>query len=202
MAEIRARRNASQNLPLSQKCYHGKDKTRCKTCIELIKVYQEWLAGQSQAGTNLQNQNSDDAGSLINSTCLVCLEKKTIDHFFNAEKNDTMDICRTCLVERQAADKAADEHEMTMKDTDVRPFGFLDETIYCFQCQEHLPVASFPPGVGPNDVAICIACQETIDHTPTQPCAGGCGRHARVPRTGGPAVCESCKDTHGQSPAP
>ena len=179
------------------KCYHGTLLSKCKRCSEVRQAYEE---GLSQSKSDSQTHDSAPPDR----KCLVCSEQKPPEQFLDPETKEFVDICSACLIERQAHDEEFDvdgwEDMGEEEDGGLRPFGFLDQTIYCFQCDEHLPVASFPPGVGPNDVAICNACQETLDHTPVQPCTGGCGKHVRLPRTGGPAICEGCKDIPGVRP--
>ena len=192
VAARKARRNHAQYQAKSLICYHGKSFSLCKTCCELRRTcieVNERFAQEMQA-------KSDDVwvNSFFNPTCPVCSETKPLEHFLNHDKSDALDICNACLTKQQADDE---EEEEGIDDSD---FGDLDKVIHCLQCRKDLPVAAFPPDVGPDDLAICTECQELIDHTPMQPCARKCGAHARAPRTEGPAFCENCRDIQGILP--
>lgn len=163
MAEIRARRNGSRFTPSSMQCYHGKDLSKCKTCAELKQTYKD--AVLSQAKTDAPMQNMDDMESFMNPTCPVCFQSKELDLFLNPDRSDIMDVCSECIATQQANDDAFDEFEiadMQAEDGGLRSFGLLDVTNYCYQCQQNLPVASFPPDAGSDDFPVCIACKAAL----------------------------------------
>ena len=73
--------------------------------------------------------------------------------FLFGQDASQLPLCQNCIDE-QAMDG----------DCGLRPFGQLDEQIYCFNCSHYLPVTSFPCDVDRDNRPCCIECKILIDH--------------------------------------
>jgi hypothetical protein len=142
--------------------------SRCKICRELNETRQIMFNshatltqnGQTQVTQQHQSQTDEDiAGISRILRCTACNENKELSFFLDGITNSVSDICTACSTVQQ-------EGEITEMDGGLRPFGELDNTLYCFECNRHCLVSSFPAGVGPGDVACCNDCQERLDHMP------------------------------------
>ena len=179
----------------SLKCSCGKLFSRCKQCRDLRHSVLELRSSQGASKPD-EPARSGDVESLI---CTGCRETKQPASFFDAITGTFVNVCDICRMGkggqgRGEEDEEEDNDESLLEDGDPRPFGDLDRTIKCFQCEEYLPIDHFLENVDEDNFPTCTSCLEEIDHTPVQPCTGGCGKYIKPSRSGDPAICDGCKD--------
>ena len=183
----------------SLKCSCGKFFSKCKQCRELRQTVLELRSSQGAPDPNEPAQ-AGDVESLI---CTGCRETKQSACFFDAVTGIIMNVCDICRTIQQGAEQDGekeDTDESLLDDGDLRPFGDLDRTIICIQCEECLPMDRFPEDVDEENFPTCTECQEKIKHTPVQPCAGGCGKYIKLSRSGEPAICDGCRSRQAMMP--
>jgi hypothetical protein len=135
-------------------CQHQKYKWNCRdpTCIEKI-AEERRIVAERRAG-RIQKIQPDGINMTSEYICSICKGTKAISEFWDPEKEAYMNICSGCAKDQLAEEEAELEMEL-------RPSGFLDETLLCVKCGKFLPFTAFPTGTQIDEFAICTSCQES-----------------------------------------
>jgi hypothetical protein len=123
--------------------------------------------------------------------CSACNAEKPVEEFWDFDSDKLSEICKDCQKVKTLEECQADGELGPFDDENQEDHGdSFGEFIVCLNCRQQLHITAFPDGVRADDMTYCTDCQDVIDHSPVQPCAGGCGRYVKRDAVGG--RCAEC----------